>query len=477
MSVDVNALIQAPNAILAIVVVLGLAILFHESGHFFTARLCGVGVEEFAVGFGPILWRRRWGATTYSLRVLPFGGFARIAGMEPGTFDDPDGLYAKPRWMQAAVFAGGSAMNLVLALLFFLVVILWRGVPDPTAVSVLVERTLPGTPAAAAGFMGGDEIVAIDGYRRSAVVEEVLPGSLAERWGLAKNYSIYSVDGTRVAMAGELARVLGDTNNRRHELVVVNPDAERIPELYVRLSVEVPASVAKRLADAASSPSRAEAAAAKELGVTWAPLTTGTLADYIAVRPGKPLTITVLRQGEQVEITVRPRPVWERVAEPGASGTLQTPHRQVGRIGVVLSTPLRRPGVGEAIVGAARATVDSVVLMINAIRAMIMREISPELGGPVAIMAVTAEQAKIGWAAVLNWGGLISANLAIVNLLPIPPFDGFHLVMVGWEAVTRRRINERVRAAIMVAGFMIVIAIFAAFTYNDILNLLRYRTP
>jgi len=115
--------------------------------------------------------------------------------------------------------------------------------------------------------------------------------------------------------------------------------------------------------------------------------------------------------------------------------------------------------------------------MIKSLQAMLQREISADLGGPIAIMAMTAEQARIGWSAVLSWGGLISANLAIINLLPIPPFDGFHLVMVGWEVVTRRRISERARNAILVLGFVLVLFIFAAFTYKDILNLVRYRTP
>ena len=122
-------------------------------------------------------------------------------------------------------------------------------------------------------------------------------------------------------------------------------------------------------------------------------------------------------------------------------------------------------------------TVESVAIMVGSLRAMIKREISPELGGPIAIMAMTAEQARIGWSAVLSWGGLISANLAVVNLFPIPPFDGFYLVMIGWEALTRRRISERARNIILVAGFFIVVVVFAAFTYRDILNLLLYRTP
>ncbi len=477
MHLDLNALLQTPNAALAVAVVLGLAIFFHEAGHFITARLCGIGVDEFAVGFGPLLWQRRRGATLYSLRLLPFGGFARISGMDPGTYDDPDGLYQKQRWMQAIVFVGGVTMNIVLAMLFFVVVAFWQGLPDPTAQTVLVTRAFPGSPAAAAGFRAGDEVVALDGNRRTLFIGDVKPGSLAQRWGLVPAMTIAYLDDRPVALAGEVAAALAKAGGRKLTLTVVDPDATTPRELFRHLEVTVPPELADRLSPVADDPRRAEPLLASALGLDWTPLNTSALSDYIAQRPGRRVTMTVERKGELVNLAVVPEARWERVAEPGPNSTIRTPHRQVGRIGVVLSPAMRRPGVVEGVKQAVVGTFQSIGLMITSLRAMVQREISAELGGPIAIMALTAEQAKIGWSAVLSWGGLISANLAIVNLLPIPPFDGFHLVMVGWEALTRRRVSDRVRNLILVGGFFFVVFVFAAFTYRDILNLVRYRTP
>lgn len=477
MDLDLNALLQTPNAALAIAVVLGLAIFFHEAGHFITARLCGIGVEEFAMGFGPLLWQRRRGATVYSLRLLPFGGFARISGMDPGTYDAPDGLYQKPRWMQAIVFVGGVTMNIVLAMLFFVVVAFWQGLPDPTAQTVLVTRAFPGSPAAAAGFSAGDQVVALDGNRRTLFLEDVKPGSLAQRWGLVPGMVIAYLDDQPVALAGEVAAGLAKAGGRKLTVTVVDPGATTPGELFRRIDVTVPAELADQLEPVADNPARSEPLLASALGVEWGPLNTSALSEYIARRPGRRVTMTVQRKGQLVSLAVVPQARWERVAEPGPDGSIRTPHRQVGRIGVVLSPPMRRPGVFEGVKQSVVGTFQSIALMITALRAMIQREISAELGGPIAIMALTAEQARIGWSAVLSWGGLISANLAILNLLPIPPFDGFHLVMVGWEALTRRRVSDRVRNFILVAGFFFVIFIFAAFTYHDIINLVRYRTP
>jgi len=477
MNLDLQSLLQMPNAILAIAVVLGLAIFFHEAGHFLTARLCGIPVEEFAIGFGPLLWKRRWGDTLYSLRLLPFGGFARIAGMDPGTYDEPDGLYRKPKWMQALVFVGGVTMNLVLAFLFFLVVVFWQGLPDPDNPAVLVTRVFPDYPAAQAGFRPGDQVVALDGNRHPCTIEKLEPGKLAEQWHLREGMSFAYVNDTPVAFVGELAAALAKAGPGEVTLTLVNPDATTPGELFIHVKVKVSEDLAARLAQVANKPGRAEALLASVLGVQWAKLNTAAMSDYIARRPGRAVTVTVQRKDQLLDLVVRPRARWERVAEPGPNGTLRTPHKQVGRIGVVLSLPMRRPTVAEGFYNAAYSTVASVALMITSLRAMIQRQISADLGGPVAIMAMTAEQAKIGWSAVLSWGGLISANLAIVNLLPIPPFDGFHLLMVGWEALFRRRVSDRVRNLIVVVGVFFVLILFGFFTYRDILNLVRYRTP
>lgn len=473
-----ETLMRAPNAILAVAVVLGLAILFHEAGHFLAARLCGIGVEEFAIGFGPVLWRRRWGNTLFSLRLLPFGGFARIAGMEAGQADLPGGLYTRPRYVQAFVFVAGVLMNVVLAVILFATVIFWQGLPDEKRQGVMVSRPIRGTPAAQAGFRSGDQLLAVDGHRDNLGIAQVQPGTLAARAGLRRGMYISFVDEKMVAVPSDLLAAMASASPQGIVLTVVDPDAQRLRDMYRRVRIIVPPPLREKAAALLKKPPvAADQAVGRLIGVSWSGLSTAGIADYIALRPGKAIVFTVLRAGQVVELTVIPKPTWERVVEIGLDGMVRTPHRQVGRIGIVLATPRRQPGLAEGLKSAVYATAGSVTAMVAAIKAMLSREIEAELGGPIAIMAMTAEQARIGWDAVLNWGGLISANLAVLNLFPFPPFDGAHLLMALLEAIARRRISERVRIGITAVGIVVVLILFAAFTFNDIVNLVRYRTP
>lgn len=146
---------------LAIVVIFGLLVSVHEFGHFLTAKAMGIRVEEYAIGFGPSLVSWRGGDTLYALRVIPLGGYCRMAGMEPGeeSEEDPRGFNARPRWVRALVIVAGPVMNLVLAGILYIVVFGPVGVPAPTT---QVATVLQGYPAYQAGIRAGDTIVAVD---------------------------------------------------------------------------------------------------------------------------------------------------------------------------------------------------------------------------------------------------------------------------------------------------------------------------
>ncbi|MBX5477356.1 MAG: site-2 protease family protein, partial [Clostridia bacterium] len=164
---------------LAVVVVLGGLVFFHELGHFLAAKRAGVQVDEFALGFGPLVWGRRWGETLYSLRLLPLGGFVRMAGMYPEGELPPDeriaaagarpgpvapgrGFNDKPVGTRMGIIAAGPLMNVLLAIVLFVVSYGVLGVPQPT---LTVDGVVQGMPAAAAGLRAGDRIVEIDGQR------------------------------------------------------------------------------------------------------------------------------------------------------------------------------------------------------------------------------------------------------------------------------------------------------------------------
>lgn len=479
LDLNLHTLMATPNAILAVAVVLGLAVLFHEAGHSLAARLCGVGVKEFSLGFGPALWSRKMGGTRFSLRVVPFGGFANIAGMAPGETDMPGGIYTRPRYVQAFIFGAGVMMNVLLALLFFLVVTFWRGLPVPSATGILVAHPLSGSPAAAAGLRPHDQIVSVGGHRDSLIVTSVKPGSPAARAGIKKDTYIAFLHGNAVAVPSDLLHPLLKAKRPGLVLTMANPNAEDITKAYSRLTFPVSPELRHKLAGLVGKPAGVvDRQLGSDLGVAWAGLNAGTMQDYIEARPGKPITIGIERKGEPISVTVVPRRSWERVAEVADNGTLMAPHKQVGRIGVVLGPPTRRPGFVEGIRAACYDTVQSVVMTVQTVQALLNRKIQASgLAGPVGIIAMTAEQAQIGWGAVLNFAGLICVNFAIINVLPFPPLDGSYLLMVLVEAIARRRISEKVRMQIMVAGAVIVVMLFLVLTGHDALNLIRYGTP
>lgn len=158
--------------IIATIFVLGLLVFVHELGHFITAKMVGMRVDEFALGFGPKLISKRYGETTYSLRIIPLGGFNKIAGMDPDEEQDEYSFNAKPIWARMLVIVAGSFMNLVLPVLLFLAVFLSDGIPQPSNQAIIGDAPY-GKPAAQSGLAAGDRIVAIDDTKVNSWTEFV----------------------------------------------------------------------------------------------------------------------------------------------------------------------------------------------------------------------------------------------------------------------------------------------------------------
>lgn len=468
-------LMSAANSTVAVVVVIGLCLFCHELGHFVAAKLCRMRVYEFAMGLGPLLWRKRWGDTEYAVRLIPFGGFVRIAGMEPGEGPVEGGFHSRPRWQGLIVVCAGTFMNVVLALVLYWGINVFSGVADPNNTDVLIRDVFADKPAARAGLRPGDKVVQVGLSRLSTSVKSVVPGSLGDRMGLKAGYRIVQIGEDPIATPEEFMEHL-----RRGV-----PPGTRIWAAYVK---EGPLGPQEELATL-QPPSREELAqllpptqrltdptVQRVLGVQFGPLDQGAVHSYISGNPGRPVSLTVLRQNVLVKLVVTPQQDFDRVGVVSGEGQLTAPHRPVGRIGVVLGPELRRTGVVEGFRLAVQQAEAAVLTVLMALRDMMAKKIAADLSGPVGIMATTAETAKLGWAAVLGLCALISANLSVVNMFPIPPFDGFHVVLLGIETVRRRRVDHRLEMMVRLAGFVLVVCLFLVLTYHDLLNLLRYGT-
>lgn len=150
------------STVIATIFVFGLLILVHELGHFITAKSVGMRVDEFAIGFGPKLISKRIGETVYSLRIIPLGGFNKIAGMDPDEEQDERSFSAKPIWARMLVIVAGSAMNLILPVILLFIVFVSAGIDTPST-QPIIGKIFPDKPAAIAGLQPGDKILSVDG--------------------------------------------------------------------------------------------------------------------------------------------------------------------------------------------------------------------------------------------------------------------------------------------------------------------------
>jgi len=457
------------NQIFWVVFILGLCIFSHELGHFIAAKLSQMRVNEFAFGFGPLIKGFRWGETTYAIRAIPFGGQVNIAGMEPGEEDTPQGFHTRPRWQRFVTIFAGVLMNVVLAMVLFWIINVAHGVPVPD--SLVVGRVMPDTPAEAAGLQTGDEIVAVDGNQYGLQVASVEPGSPADEAGITPGYFILAANGKDIAVPTGLIEALRQAETDSVQIGAMDPRADSLPAAIVTTRLpRIPGG-------GEINPQQATTLARKHLGITFEPLDQTALVRYLSLRPGAHVNITVVRDSSRVNLTVAAQTVWGRLETITEKGQLDAPHREIGRIGVLLTSPTQRVGILKGLLLGAGQSYTAVVMVIESVQGMIARKITAEPTGPIGIMAMTAEQAQAGWAAVLSLGGIISANLAVINLIPIPPFDGFHIVLIGYEGIIRRRIRPKPEMAIRLAGIFLVLLLFAWLMTKDVINLWLYGTP
>ncbi len=322
------------NGIIAVVVLFGACVFFHELGHYTLATLIGMRVHEFAIGFGRRLWGFRRGETDYRINLIPLGGYVRIAGMEPGATQEERGFYTFPRWQGTTVLLAGSVMNVVLAALTFTVIGIAVGVPAFPGHTVNIRKVLPGSPARQAGMQSGDRITAIDGMTDSLLIEEVDEGGRAVEAGLRRYDDIRMVDGREVGMPLQLvARMIAAEEEGRDSV-----EADILRHSEDGEDVEVVTAVLPLPDDlpAQAMPGEAGAFVKHAFGVEFVPLGHDSTQSYISDRPATQIVLTVERDGRLLDIPVVPKAEWDRVVVEDERGRLTMSYSSVGRFGVVL---------------------------------------------------------------------------------------------------------------------------------------------
>lgn len=430
----------------SIIIVLGVLVFFHELGHFLVARLFGVGVEKFSLGFGPRLFGRKVGMTEYIVSAIPLGGYVKMVGEDPDAqITDAErhlSFTHKLVWQRMLIVAAGPVFNLVLAMVIYTGLF---GVHGVNGLAPVVGQVVADTPAARAGLGYGDRVVAADGH------PVTLWSDLAE--------AIDASGGKPLALTYERA---GET--RRIELT---PEAATTRNLF---GEEVPSwaigigPLQDPVIGGVQSDSPAEKAGLRKmdriLAVDETPLAVWSdVVTAIAGSQGKPVALQLLRDGEELSLTLQPEQLdgKEGAWRIGIAPYYEVVNKRLGAVGCVTEGVAKTWFLGK--------------LMVVGLVKMIKGSIPADLGGPIIIAKMAGDQARVGLSSLISFIAFISINLAILNFLPIPVLDGGHLLFFTIEWITGKPVNDKIREMASQAGMFLLLSLMVYVFYSDIMKL------
>ncbi|HLW76228.1 MAG TPA: RIP metalloprotease RseP [Bryobacteraceae bacterium] len=425
-------------------ILIGVMILVHEAGHYFAARFFDVKVETFSFGFGPRLFGFKRGDTDFRFSALLFGGYVKMAGDQPGdeAGNDPRNLLAKPRWQRLIITFAGPAINVVLAVVLMTGLNMFHFPVVPTPPDPVIGWVDPNGGVAKAGIREGDQVLRFDDVTdptwRDIFLKEIsspkIPiGVLVRRGSEKLNFTVTPV----LDPKNGIGRLAWD------------------PETEVRVSTLESGMAAGRaglqvgdvLVSANGIPLRSIA----------------RLSQIEKETDGMPLDICYSRAAQEKHVTVKP----EKSNLDGQG--------ERWMIGMTLERRIEftKLPLHEAFVQSVAENNDGAKLIFRLLEQIVERKISPKsIAGPIEIAHQSGEAAKEGATAYLELMALVSLNLAIVNLLPIPIMDGGSILMLLIEMLMRRDMDLRMKEAVVKIGFVFLMVVVVFTIYNDISRIL-----
>ena len=426
-----------------LLVLIGIMIVIHELGHYWAARWFDVRVDAFSIGFGPRLFGFRRGETDFRVSMIPFGGYVKMAGEQPGDEEDPRGFQAKPRWQRLIVVFAGPAMNIVLAvaLLAGLFMVRYPQLAKAGAPAT-VGYIKPGGPAEKAGVQLGDVIIQVENQQgptwEDIVLREVVSADksmpmlvkrgteelrlvvtpkLDEKTGVG---SAGWAEQTDIEVGGLLAGMDAERKGLKTGDVLVSINGEPIRTVY-------------------------------------------TIHDALSASEGKPVDLVYRRDGETGEMSITPARSDDGTGE------------QRWLIGIKLAPRViyTQLGPAEAVRESVNQNVKGATLIFRFLQSIVERRSSAKsLEGPIGIAQLSGQAAREGPFTFIGLMATVSLNLAIFNLLPIPILDGGVILLLLIEMVMRRDLSMQLKENIFKVGFVFLMMIVAFVLYNDITKLL-----
>jgi len=437
--------------IIGMVLVLGVMILVHEWGHFIMARLFGVRVDVFSVGFGPRLFGWKRGATDYRVSALPLGGYVRMAGQDLSEVDAGkvaptgarDELMSKPRWQRALISFAGPAVNLVFPVFLLTSYYMTAGMPSPGYLSKPVQIVgLPsGSQTTPGALQPGDTVVSINSVKNPT-------------WEQAEEQ-------IRENAAGGTLRLEVENNGVRRQVEITPKEGEPIQRIFGYASIRpvigeiFPGAPADRAGLRENDLIKSVNGQKVEY---WE-----QFKDYIRDSGGKPLQLDVERKGQLLRLTVTPK---QGVADAN------TNNYQIG-VGPDPDISFRKIGFFASASAATAKTLEMIQDTVGVVGKLFSGRVSvKQLQGAVGITRVAGEAVRRGPSAVISVMVLISVNLGILNLLPIPILDGGNILLLAIEGGMRRDLSLAFKERFVQVGLVFLLVLFAYVMYNDVVRLL-----
>ena len=425
-----------------VVILLGVMILIHELGHYWAALAVGVRVDTFSIGFGPRLFGFRRGDTDFRVSAILFGGYVRMLGELPSeeNVSDPRSLQAKSRWQRAIVVAAGPLMNILLAIGIVTGLFMHAFEKQVDSTDPMVTSVSAGSAAQRAGVEPGDRILKVGSHEhpnwQEVLTQEALNPNhplplIVERKGTKLNLTVVpSLDAKQgIGVAGwngdpdvELGEVLKDSPAQAAGL--------RAGDLMISVNDKPVSSME-------------------------------VVTQQVVGSHGKPIDIILMRNGRLERVSVTPTSSGESRL-PWHIGVGLRPRGQIVQLSFF-----------PALVESVRTNARYATLIFEGLRGIIERRVSPKtLSGPIHIAEMSSEAAREGPISFFALMAMVSLNLAIFNLLPIPILDGGTLLMLIIEMLLQREVSIRVKETVFKLGFVFLMMVVVFVIYNDISRIL-----
>jgi regulator of sigma E protease len=429
------------NSIFAFVFVLGILIFVHELGHFVMARRIGVRVLTFSLGFGPKILKMRRGDTEYCVSAIPLGGYVKMAGENPedSRTGASDEFLSKTKWQRFQVLVMGPVMNLALAVVV-MAGVLYQGAPvpkferEPVVVGAFApnpESNQP-LPAEAAGVRIGDRIVSVNSepvdtwndFNMAVVTKANRPILL----GIDRGGQPLTIEVTPRALT-------------KFEM----GDIGILPELNPEVVSVLDGSPAKE--------------AGLQVGDVVLAVNGQPRMPYDkmieTIRTGQPIAFDIARGDQRLSMTITPRSI-DDLVRIGAQ------FEQYERVRI-------EPGPLQAIGLSLEQNWEWSKLIVKTLAGLFTRETNvKQLMGPVAIAQVSGTAAEAGWIELFGLMAMISLNLGLLNLMPIPVLDGGHILILALEGLSRKDFSMKVKEKMLLAGFVLLVTLMVTVIYNDL---------